>query len=66
MITQLYPTVPHLKEIPKSKWQLVQQQSLLIEILKELPLLPYRTGRSLRNTCENKIITMKFRVNICS
>ena len=34
VITQCYPPFPHLKEILTNKWQLVQKQSLLREILK--------------------------------
>ena len=35
----------------------IQQQPLLNQIFKELPMIPYWKGRSLRHTCKSKILT---------
>ena len=48
-ITEYRPSVPNLKNILVSKWHLIENQSLLINIFKDPPLLSYRKGRSLKD-----------------
>ena len=48
-ITEYHPSVPNLKNILVSKWHLIENQSLLINIFKDPPLLSYRKGRSLKD-----------------
>ena len=45
--TEYRPSVPYLKNILMTKWQLIQNQPLLGEIYKDHPLLSFRKGRSL-------------------
>jgi len=49
--------LPNFKNILLSKWHLIQNQPLLREIFKEPPLIPYKKGKSLRDTHESKTIT---------
>ena len=48
-ITQYHPAVPNLKEILTRKWYLRKQQPLLNQIFKELPIISYRKGCSLKD-----------------
>ena len=48
-VTEHRPSVPNLKNILISKWHLIENQPLLIEIYKDPPLLSYRKGRSLKD-----------------
>ena len=48
-VTQFQPSLPCLKNILMDKWHLIQNQLLLREIYKELPLISYRNGKSLKD-----------------
>jgi len=48
-VTEYSPSVPNLKNILMSKWHLIENQPLLRNIFKDLPLLSYRKGRSLKD-----------------
>ena len=48
-VTQYHPAVPNLKEILTRKWYRIQQQPLLHQIFKELPITSYRKGHSLKD-----------------
>jgi len=56
-VTTYHLTLPNFKNILLSKWHLIQNQPLLREIFKEPPLIPYKKGKSLRDTHESKTIT---------
>ena len=48
-VTQYQPSVPNLKQILIEHWHLIEQQPLLREIYKDLPLISYKRGRSLND-----------------
>ena len=48
-VTEYRPSVPYLKNTLMSKWHLTENQPLLRNIFKDLPLLSYRKGRSLKD-----------------
>ena len=48
-VTEYRPSVPNLKIILMSKWHLIENEPVLREIYKDLPLLTYRKGRSLKD-----------------
>ena len=48
-VTQYQPSVPNLKQILMEHWHLIEQQPLLREIYKDLPLISYKRGRSLND-----------------
>ena len=48
-VTQFHPSLPCLKNILMEKWHLIQNQPLLREIYKDLPLISYRKGKSLKD-----------------
>ena len=48
-VTQFHPSLPCLKKILMETWHLIQNQLLLREIYKELPLISYRKGKSLKD-----------------
>ena len=56
-VTQFHPSLPLcLKNILMEKWHLIQNQPLLREIYKELPLISYRKGKSPKlKTCLLKL-----------
>jgi len=56
-VTTYHLPLPNFKNILLSKWHLIQNQPLLREIFKEPPLIPYKKGKSLRDTRESKTIT---------
>ena len=47
-VTQYLPAVPNFINILMSKWHLIQNQPLLREIYKELPIISYKRGKSLK------------------
>ena len=48
-VTEYRPSMPDLKRILMNKWHLIQNQPLLRKIFKNLPLISYRKGRSLKD-----------------
>ena len=46
---EVIQTLPNLKNILMSKWQLIQNQPLLREIFKEPPIISYKRGKSLKD-----------------
>jgi len=48
-VTEYRPSVPNLKNILMSKWDLIENQPLLRKIYKDPPLLSFRKERSLKN-----------------
>ena len=48
-VTQYHPALPNLKDTLMGKWHLIENQPQLREIFKELPIISYRTGKSLKD-----------------
>ena len=48
-VTQFQPSVPNLKQILMSKWDLITNQPLLKEIFEESPYISYKKERSLQD-----------------
>ena len=48
-VTQYRPSVSNLKQALLKKWHLIQNQLKLRQIFKELPIISYREGKSLRD-----------------
>jgi len=47
--TQYHPELPNLKDTIMGKWHLIDSQSQLRNIFKELPIISYRKGKSLKD-----------------
>ena len=45
-VTQYQPSISNLKEALLKKWHLIQNQPLLRQIFKQLPILSYKKGKS--------------------
>ena len=48
-VTIYQPSVPNLKQILMKKWHFIEQQPSLSEIYRNLPLISYKRGRSLKD-----------------
>ena len=48
-VTQFQPSLPNLKQILTSKWDLITNQPLVKEIFEEPPLISYKKERSLQD-----------------
>ena len=62
---EVIQTLPNLKNILMSKWQLIQNQPLLREIFKEPPIISYKSGKSLKDKLVQSKLS-RLRIHICA